>query len=345
MIKLTVRLGLYTWIACTLFLFFSFTAFLPNLTVENAFLARVFESVKYGFLYLPQFISWLLGLTWGVLEPFYTDMVGDLGYEPFALPSAGPSVPSAPNTPTIRFPNLGLVALSMVYVVIGFSIYQFILLFFVMLFGGKVTWVKPGLPFVMNARSKLFYWVFALGHALFWIFVGFEIHWLLGLIWIIPLFLVIRFPLLAGLPLWFAEKILGLHPRMLTSIPQLIVDAVRPQPQIADDTHAPGAGDKSRRSGPWGAKAESFAWHEHEEPEPKTQGIKHPPVGRDETYKDDCELFEIDPDPAAFDAALLRTQYRQAMLKNHPDKRGSKRLAQMLTQAYERILSYHGMTR
>lgn len=335
LLRFIFHILILAWILGALFLFFS-PGFVPHLTVEAAFLARLYESVRVGFIQIPQTIVFVASFIWAIAEPIFQDMESDLGRP--IIPSQDEITPDI--LPSGSLPNISIYGYFALRIALFFTAIEFAMFFLVMLFGGRVEQQTPiGFPSVTPARATLAFWTVILGFAYMLCQSSFEVGIFSGILTLIIIVLLIRYPIAATLPLWFAENILGLHPRMLAGLPRLVMEAIGPLPNFFQKKIATEDSESQERT--------TCRNHRRNEKRTKTdrddtknEKSDRPPDDRRAAYEHACNVFELKPDE--FDVGQLRKRYKEVMMKVHPDQKGSTIFTRMAQEAYERILAYHG---
>lgn len=334
LLRFIFHILLLAWILGALFLFFS-PEFVPHLTVETAFLARLYESVRVGFIQIPQTIVFVASFIWAIAEPIFQDMESDLGRP--IIPSQDEITPDA--LPSISLPNISIYGYFVLRIALFFTAIQFTMFFLVMLFGGRVDQQTPiGFPSVTPARATLAFWIVILSFAYMLCQSSFEVGIFSGILTLIIIVLLIRYPIAATLPIWLAENILGLHPRMLAGLPSLVMEAIGPLPKFFRKKIATEDSESRERSTGSNDRRDEQRSNTDRDDRKKEENDR-PPDDRRAAYEHACKVLELEPD--GFDADRLRKRYRDLMKKVHPDQQGSTVFTYMLREAYERILAYH----
>ena len=292
---------------------------------HHGFLARSYLAARDSFHDLPETLGFLFDLVGIGLGWLHQSLAGDLGYDPLTLPD----FQSDSDLPGMDGSALRLLGEQMLHNGAALLAGQFAVFFVILGCGGRVGWAAPGLPLLLGARARLFYWLASV--SLIGALAFASLHWgLLTALGTVVLGLVaLRFPVFAGLPVWLLDKVFGLQPqRLFAAFWRLFLSNARL---------------KQARAGR--RRPESAEQREGRDKRARGEDAAGLPEGQDagNRYQAACATFELKP--GLFDRSQLRQRYRDLMKKVHPDRQGSARLAMLINADYEFVLDHHGWKR
>jgi len=313
----------YCWLVRALYLFIY-----DDFIGSHALLARAYLAARDGLYDLPQTLWFLAGLVAAGIGWLHGTLIGQLGYDPVALPALALPSPAGVSPDLLGFlqPAMRLALL--------LGVVQFMGLFLLAGRRGTLVWAAPGLPLILVARLRLAYWAVTLGLTCLLVWITLAQSLLAALLTAVTGLVCLRWPLLAGLPLWLLDKGLGISPDLLLRLPAAVLRGLL---DLAE-----GAGEARTGSGARGDADFSDRARATREDEDAAYA---PPEAQDtdSRYRAACASFALEP--GAFAESELRSRYRELMRKVHPDRQGSARLAALINADYEFVLSHHGWRR
>lgn len=354
MLAFIARIALLVWLIGSVWLFFS-PSFAPGLNANYDFLARAIEALHAGMVQTPRLM--LRGGFWvvGFLGSVYQDVLRDLKI-------SNPSSLQSPSVPIGSLPKMGPLLGLAIWVGIILSLVQFVSNFLIMAFSAHYVWRFPGLPHLLRTPARIIYFAATLSVSAYLILNALNFG-------IFPLFvvavtcaLVMRFPIVAGLPIWVLDIVLRLPPSSILRLPKgWFTRQNRSQQsdfssasntsgfrssQSHDRSRARGTGPKQERSS---TEDDKSSWSSYQKSNRSSnQSNKQsentaPPADTSQKYNEACELFGLTP--SDFTQEQLKTRYKEVAKKNHPDGGGSGFLMGLTNSAYETVLNHHGWKR
>ena len=205
-LRIILLLALYCWIGKAIYLFFFSPGFYPGF--EG--LARAHFAIRDSLLTLPGMLMMIFSFLAGLIQSVHATLVSQLGYDPFDIFDILPNPWSGGGQagPPAKRPNE--VINFAILMAVGLSIAQFVLLFLLGAFRFKIGW-HHGIPFLHNIGIKLLYFATIIGIAFWLAQPAFEAGFTPGVVSVLVAALLIRFPLISGLPL-FLLVVFGLQP-------------------------------------------------------------------------------------------------------------------------------------
>lgn len=354
LLALLFRIAVLVWLIGSVWLFFT-PSFAPHLNANVDFLGRALEALRAGLVQTPRLILTGGFILAGQLDGLVQDILIDLNV---TLPG-GPQVPTLP----ALIPLLRL-ALS---VVVTLSIVQFVLFFVIFAATPRYIWRFPGIPYLLPTPARLIYYSVAILFVALMATSAWGVGIVPTLIVLATSALILKLPLIAGLPLWLMEKVFMLPPAKLLRLPGVLMSRKSGNTSSgassgsgrqgqADDWREAHKHNRSRdrgtAEGQQGSSRTSQGKSQrqkqrHQDGSSSGQQSKEqnnrqsaPPADTTQDYADACAVFGLEP--GSFDQATLKKRYREVARGNHPDANGSTYLMTLTNNAYELIQARHG---
>lgn len=236
------------------------------------------------------------------------------------------------------------------------SVSQIVALVIIASFGVKIGWYR-GLPikpeFVTPKgderqgvlavnRARFVFICVSLGVGVFLAMQAFKIGILTGILSSALLIVLFLYPVVASLPLWFWQTIVGVEPlELLRGIQMPTADSLglshlwsRSRLDAEQNTREEDARPRAERTGP-DASSRTRS-HKSEEP-----GAATVPVSADHQarYTAACRTFGLEPN--GFSEGELRTKYRERMRQISQGQPGAELIQKIVNTDYEFILIHH----
>lgn len=328
---IALRVFLFVWLFLAMITFFDLD-FMPEAPVETAFVQRAIQALKSAFVDIPSVLGFVAGALSGPAEAVRQEFSGEI----YAVADA-----STDAVDDARAWASEMVSDAWRKVILPMSVVQFTTLFVLRGFGAGLLWggFASVIPRVENIPAKVLSWV------IFGVFAYViamrsyaEGGWTLATT-AIALPLVLLYPVMAGLPLWFLMTVLKIDPcnlfRASASYRQ------RRKTDAADGKQKPPVAAPTIRTEtvrPEPAKPAPPIWNN---PNEEPQGPE--PAPRVFSYDEACAMFGLSPN--GFTEAELRTRYRELMKLARGAPWGGMQKSSDVNVAYEAILSAQGWQR
>ncbi|MEM6890256.1 MAG: hypothetical protein AAF636_19295 [Pseudomonadota bacterium] len=334
-VKLVLRILISVLLVLWMFAGFG-QLLLGNYPSHYGFGTRAYLAFTDAFVSLPSSFSWVFsilgnGLSWG-----RAGLASDLGYDPFGF--GGGALSGLFQTSG----TAGLVGVA-IYCVILVVLAKGLALAALQMIGAEILWPSPGVPLLPDTRFGLIYSGVSFAIVAFAVLTGFQSGLFAGIIGLLSVVVVMRFPALSGLPLWFLAVSKSKWDFDFGAFLQSVFQH-RPAPEERkrqDRRHSARGEYRKRSSGRYSSRKQGrngktadrqghYRSSSNRRSEPQTTT----------TYRDACKTLDLTPD--AFDKATATHQWRQAMRSNHPDQpNGSEDAAMRINLAYETIKQHH----
>lgn len=356
--KIVAAVLLWVWAVVAIGIFFS-TDLDERYPMDSAFLGRLVVAATSALATLPEALAFGVQLVGIPLQGVREELAGDLGYDPVATTVDGAGSIVASGTAA-----LGGAFEHAIFTGAVLSLSQLAALLLIAAFGVKIGWYR-GLPIkpdfvtpeslqgeaqgkVAVSRAVFVFMSVGIGVGIYLVIDAFATGLVAGLLTTLLIILLVRFPFVAGLPLWFLQTIIGIDP---TSTFQKLRGAsldLRPVRTQAE-------GIKQKVQDQMGGKAEASRRDQKTQadeparpkdtPQAKKSGGSTMPVMGDfeGKYTAACRTFGLDPH--RFSEDDVRTRYRERMRQVPHGQPGTESIRQIVNADYEFILRFHGWQR
>lgn len=310
--------------------------FLNSYPSHYGFGTRVFVAFTDAFVSLPSAFSWAFsvfgsGLSWG-----RAGLASDLGYDPFGF-GGGALSGLFQTSGTAGLVGVAIYCVVLVVLAKGFALAA------LQMIGAEILWPSPGVPLLPDTRFGLIYSGVSFAIVAFAVLTGFQSGLFAGFIGLLSVLIVMRFPALSGLPLWFLAVSKSKWDFDFGAYLQSVLQP-RPAPDERKRRERPSSGRggyRQRSSGRQSSRKQDRRGTAKNRQEHYRSGSSRQQEPQfTTTYRDACKTLDLTPD--AFDKATATRQWRQAMRINHPDlPNGSEEAAMRINLAYETIKQHH----
>jgi hypothetical protein len=302
-------------------LFLASETYRPDLWRREDLFQRIVSASIDGVRALPETVGWSI---WGV--KYVASLIWPPIRDELGIDLSGLSQLSTQPAPAVRvdvgelFSSATLaVALVVLSAVIAT---QFVVLLGILAREKTIVWHAPGFP-RLSGRAKLLFGVVPMivGAGAAYYFLAHSV-WGAGIGGALGL-LAIRYPILAGLPIWLAW-LFGLHPRQIGATLSWMSDQFsKLSARFAE----------ARREGQTRNRANERADDSRQRASASAGEM---------SYRDALSIFGLE---SGFDRDALRGRFLELSKPMHPDRGGSAGLMQTLNKAYEQILEHNGWRR
>lgn len=289
--------------------------FLTDAYRGYGFLAQTFLAVRDGLFTLPFVLFQVVQAVLSFAIGTNNELTRQLGRSPWGIEVGGDWLSST----GVLLPVLISAAL--------LSAVQFLSWRVLRKWGATILWRVPGLPDITQAKLKLLFWAISwLAFVLLCLFAlrsGFVVCIVIGIV----LLIIMRFPVLAGLPLWLMDI---LRPDTRNSVKEKEVSSGNLSAE--DQNHSRADLEQSQRDDLDTARDDASS--------ETTAQIAGPVTDQ---LADAHQTFELMPETIT--RKTIRKQYRTLMKALHPDQQGSTERAAIINAHYDFLLQHYGWKR